>query len=485
MKHAVLIMAHKNLEQLCHLVEYFSRECYVFIHIDKKWKLTSEERAKLEAFPWVVKVYRKYKINWGGYNILRCEVFMLREVLKRCDAEYVHLISGQDYPTMTLAEFLFFFELHKGKDCLQYIHLPQMNWERNTFTRFQYYYPYDWFDVKAGGSRKLHKLLHFQREYHIKRSLPKQFDHLYGSSQWFSITRTSAQMVVDYTRRHPRLYWRMWMTFAPEESYIATVLVNLKHGRDVLFTNFRFIRWKMENGNCPANLDLHHLKYILAGEYVFARKLELPVSAELIQCLDKYLVQDVRPLKGMENGGWDYDGYRIYGYDEWFTTLVQKLCQFTGVDSVLDAGCGCGLYVAMLRDRKIAASGFDANPYTEELSKRLIDEEQEPCVQADLLDNELEAESPFGLVYCKDVLSYLPKEHIGKAMQNLAKFSDRYILLNWQEKEMASVLPITYYNEQTIDTMMAEVGFVPDQLLNRQIKKSHNECQTYKLFVRL
>lgn len=36
MKHAILILAHKNVPQLCRLVKYFDRDCEVFIHIDKK-----------------------------------------------------------------------------------------------------------------------------------------------------------------------------------------------------------------------------------------------------------------------------------------------------------------------------------------------------------------------------------------------------------------------------------------------------------------
>ena len=459
------------MEQLCHLVEYFTRDCYVFIHLDKKFKENKEERERLEAFPQVVRVYQKFDVNWGGFSMLRCQIFMMREVLKRCDAEYVHLISSQDYPTMSLGEFLVFFERYKDKDCLQYVHLPHMNWERNTFHRLQYYYPYDWFSTRYKAWGKMHRILRFQRKHDIKRSLPKQFDHLYGCSQWFSITRKSTQLIVDYTRRHPMLYWRMWMTFAPEEMYTATVLVNLKKGKDILFTNFRFIRMKHENGNCPANLDVHHLRYLLERPCVFARKMEMPISHEMMEVLDKYFVNDKQPLKTMPNGGWDYDGYKAYDFDKDYISAVVKLCQLTGIESVLDAGCGCGMDVAMLREQQIAATGFDANPYTEELSKRLIEKDQEPCMQADLLDDELEAESPFDLVMCKDVLPYIPAEQIRNAVKNLAKLSDKYILLGWYEKGYVSALPITYYTEEDMLVLMSEVGYTPDTLLNRQMKE--------------
>ena len=109
MQHAIMIMAHKDIEQLCHLVEYFTHDCYVFIHLDKKFKVSKEERERLKAFPQVVRVYQKFDVNWGGFSMLRCQIFMMREVLKRCDAEYVHLISSQDYPMMSLGEFFVFF----------------------------------------------------------------------------------------------------------------------------------------------------------------------------------------------------------------------------------------------------------------------------------------------------------------------------------------------------------------------------------------
>ena len=273
-------------------------------------------------------------------------------------------------------------------------------------------------------------------------------------------------MIVDYTRRHPLLYWRMWMTFAPEEVYIATVLANLKEGKDILFTNFRFIRWKNENGNCPANLGIEHFRDLILYSRVFIRKVEMPISMELIRLIDKYFVYDHQQLKVMDNGGWDYDGYRGYDFDKDYITAVVKLCHLAGVESVLDAGCGCGMDVSLLRDQQIAAAGFDANPYTEELSARLIEKDQEPCVQADLLDDELDAESPFDMVLCKDVLPYIPAEQIKKAVKNLAKLSGRYILLSWYERRYVSALPITYYTEKDMIILMSEVGYTTDTLLN-------------------
>ena len=102
MRHAIMIMAHKDIDQVCHLIEYFQNSCYLFVHLDRKHKLNKDERERLESYPQVVKVYQKYDVRWGGFNMLRCEMFILKEVLKMCDADYLHLISGQEYPIMPL-----------------------------------------------------------------------------------------------------------------------------------------------------------------------------------------------------------------------------------------------------------------------------------------------------------------------------------------------------------------------------------------------
>lgn len=53
MKHAIMIMAHKDVEQLCRLVEYFSRDCDAFIHFDRKHNLTEQDMDCLKQYPWV------------------------------------------------------------------------------------------------------------------------------------------------------------------------------------------------------------------------------------------------------------------------------------------------------------------------------------------------------------------------------------------------------------------------------------------------
>lgn len=144
MRHAIIILAHKNIKQVVRLVKYFEHNCYVIVHIDKKQIVDTECLAELKYLPQVVSVSRQYDVNWGGFSVLECELGMLRQAVDQTNADFFHLISGQDYPVRSLDFFLDFFKKNRDKDYLQYTHLPHPCWENNTFRRFQYYYPYDY-----------------------------------------------------------------------------------------------------------------------------------------------------------------------------------------------------------------------------------------------------------------------------------------------------------------------------------------------------
>lgn len=98
MQHAILILAHKNVDQLCRLVEYFKNDCEVYIHIDKKQPIGNEEEKRLLAYPQVKLVSREYDAYWGGTSVPESEMHLLRTAVKMGKADYYHLVSGQDYP---------------------------------------------------------------------------------------------------------------------------------------------------------------------------------------------------------------------------------------------------------------------------------------------------------------------------------------------------------------------------------------------------
>ncbi len=474
-----MIMAHKNFEFLHHLIEYFTHDCYVFVHIDKKSSITREEEACLRAMPQVSGVYRKYSVHWGGFSILKCEIFLMKEALLSCDADYFHLISGQDYPIKPLCYFLQFFEENKGKEYIRSAHVPNSRWDKYSYKRFQNFYLLDFFKDKDSKSlRWINAFVSFQKKLGFKRRIPDYFEFLYGSTQWFSITRRAVETLLNYTRRHPAFYRRCRFTFAPEEYYIATVLGNILPAKDIAQKDLRFIRWRQENGNYPANLGMEHFHLLTTDEKsLFARKIIPEVSGKLIPLIDHYLLTD-REVERGECGSWIYDGYRKYEYSEKYAHLIADLCSYLELRSVLDIGCGAGLYVAALRRRGIAASGFDANPHTAKLSSLLLPFGDEPCQVGDVTE-EIETDEPFDLVMCMDFLSELPKQDFAHACMKIGYLAGKYLLISEKAKET----DICHYKD-----VFHQHGFLVSDFgtafFNKNCRRLNNETETI-LFKRL
>lgn len=307
MKHAILILAHKNPKQICHLIATFQGRHSIFVHIDKKNCFTIEELKEISQQVGVIGMYCKYTVHWSGFNMLKCELYLLREALQNCDADYFHLISGQDYPIKPLAEFEARFERNKGKEFISYKELPAPDWEGNTYRRFRYFLFNDLFDAHTSkGAKFIDKIVEWQKCIGLKRNIPDQLDHLYGGSQWFSITRECASYLLEYTHKHPAFYRRLKYTFAPEETYISTVIMNSTFSHRVINDNCRFIRWKYENGNSPANLSEMHFFYLVTSTALFARKFEYPLCERLAQLVDDYLLRD-EEVRVSTTGYWLHD----------------------------------------------------------------------------------------------------------------------------------------------------------------------------------
>ncbi len=478
MKHAILIMAHKDIDHICKLASYFSLQCDLFIHIDKKSHLNKDDIERLRSYNQVKSVSQKFDVNWGGTSVLDCELDLLQKAFNSGDYDYFHLISGQDYPVRPLQFFLDYFEHINGKSLIQYVRLPHSNWEKGTFRRLQYYYPYDYASGKKDPRRWVRMQVRDQMRKGIKRPIPDEFDYLYGSSQWFSINWNAAKTLIDYTKESPSFYNKVWMTFAPEECYVATVLLNLLDKEAIEQSNHRFILWKYENGNRPANLGVEHFRCLLESDYLFARKMEKPHCTELIPLIDKYL-HSKGNVKVRRNGAWDYDGFLRYGYNASFSEYVARLCLDISANSALDMGCGSGYYVAHWRKRGLPFAGYDANPFTVELSKLLLPKGDTPCGIADLTDD-LKVPNQFDLVVCKDVLPYIPMKWIKKAISNLALLSSHLIVLSWHVPEELSDIPCHHITEEMIVDEFRKIGFVVERYLTMQlhyaIKNENNEC---------
>lgn len=485
MKQIILILAHKDASQVKKLIEYFDGKCDIFIHIDKKSKsFTKADVDTIKSMPGVKHVFRKYSVHWAGFSILKTEMFLLKKALEYSSGEYIHLLSGQDYPLRPLSEFNNYFSSTHSFGYLDCVHLPAPNWDSNTYFRLQYYVLTDFFEGKTPkGKKRIHKLIQLQQKLGIKRNIPLYVNHLYGGSAWFSISREAAKYLIDYTEHHTSLYNRFKYTFYPEEMYVSTVLMNSPFNyRLTQNNNCRSIFWNNPGiDTSPKELTTTNIYDLLkCNDSFFARKFERPMCLPLEKFLDNYLLKDEK-CTCSKTGFWVSKSLTHYKFNKKLCERIIQLCIAESVQSVIDLGCGPGLYVKEFINHGIPSVGYDGNSLTSYFSSTLSKNGIPLCFQADITE-EFEVEMPFDMTICINVLEYIPLSYWQIVIDNFVKCTNNYLVICLNYGKLCS--SNLAYLKKNIESR----GFIADSLASYYIKQGlgkeflqENVIYVYKL----
>lgn len=451
MKHAILIITHKDFCQLLRLIKYFEGKCDIYIHVDKNSSYTKSELARLRNTDGVCAVFQKYHLRWGSFSILKTELLLLNEAVKAGYYKYYHLLSGQDYPIKPFKEFLSFFDKTEAKGFLNCTHLPDPNLDANTLHRLQNFYFTDIFDYKQPkGKERIKKLMIFFNKLGIKKGIPKYLDHIYGGSAWFSIDYDVAKYLLFYTKHKPAFYRRMRTTFVPEEIYVSTVILNSPLRNMVIAkNNCRYILWdRAIDIDSPQYAEMKDLKTLISLSNVFfSRKFDISKSSDIIEALDKYVVypeQDGVSIK---------IDFNNYTYDNYLKDELISFCKAMNVKSVLDMGCGCGWYTAYLNQSSINTVGYDTNPKTGEMSALLNNGKE--CCHVKEISKRLGLEERYDMSICLDSGKSIRVKDIDAIVYNLSTNTDRYILLSLSVEDEDA----TSFSEEKLVELFRQYGF--------------------------
>lgn len=280
---AILITAYKNYNHLEDLISFFDGHFNIYIHIDKKSCIAKEDIQKLASTKRVAYVSQEYKINWGGLNHLKAILSLASKAIENIENSHFHLITGHDYPIVTLDEFHDFVKTNHDRDFLEYFKLPFSEWPEDGMDRLSRYNMYDLIDGRTGINERLIKgFSKLQKKVGFKRSFSKDFPSLYGGSTYWSLKRESIQYIFQYMKEHPKFLNRFRYSFCSEEMFFQTILLNSPVKPKIVNNNMRFIIWEERNGNFPANLDCSDYENIKTSNALFARKFEYPVSIDIL-----------------------------------------------------------------------------------------------------------------------------------------------------------------------------------------------------------
>ncbi len=275
MKLAHLILAHANPKQVERLVARLSNEnSHVFIHLDKKADITQYQY--LNLLPGVFFISNRVAVGWGDYSMIQATLNGFEEILQK-GIEYSHLnlLSGQDYPIKNIEEIQKFLFANAGKSFFQWRDIEK-DWPDGRKRLSQYSLG----DYHLPGKYQFQRFLNFLS----KRKFPDNLK-AYGKSQWVTITPAAAEYSIKYIKEHPKLKRFFRMTWAVDEVFFQSILVNSPLIDTLVNENYRYI--EMDANLRPTTLVTADVKMLINSGMFFARKFDLGTDKNVFDELDK------------------------------------------------------------------------------------------------------------------------------------------------------------------------------------------------------
>lgn len=283
LKHAILILAHNNIEIIKKLIlSYDSIKFDFYIHIDGKEELNSwSELTNITKYSSVVLLEEREKVYWGDISIVNAE-FLLLEKAKNKRYEYYHLLSGMDFPLVSPNEFYYTFHNRRNE------FIDIWNNEKEEIYcafRYKYYYHFKYWNRTQLLKVIIHSILFIQRTIQKLLNVNRLdgLDYKIGS-QWFSITDELVEYILD---NKDNVLKRFKYSIIPDESFIQTLVFNSKKFRNKLYVNeqgkYSNLREIDFSNGTPSLLNLENYTQLKDSNNVIARKFAEGISEELIE----------------------------------------------------------------------------------------------------------------------------------------------------------------------------------------------------------
>ena len=290
--HAYLIIAHGKFDQLNLLLkslDYDDNDIYV--HIDLKCGDISEKIITDGICHANIIFVDRLSVTWGDYSQIEFELRLI-EAASVHDYEYLHLLSGVDFPVKSHKYITEFFKQNSGKE---FVHFEQNGYDQNEKYKVKYWYFLHRYVGKVKSRESivaaiLWGLIYVQKMIGIDRTQNENYK-LFKGANWFSITGDFAKYLCS---QKSYIKNRFRYTHCGDEFFLQTVLMNSRFAENLYDKSFsnnydgclRFIDWKRGN---PYIFRKDDFEQLVNSKSLFGRKFDIDVDSEIIyKLLEKF-----------------------------------------------------------------------------------------------------------------------------------------------------------------------------------------------------
>lgn len=310
MVNAVLIIAHKNIDQVIRLVKTMNVDSFDFyIHLDKKWKLQSNDIQRLKNISDHVTVLDKRISGFlDTWSLCEITIELIRTAINSNQKYgYYILLSGQDYPIKSPDKICLQLEKLYPKPLIDCTPMVKDNWIYSGFKWIRFH-PYYRMVERISDNRVLRKLL-LLPAYFIQlivtyvigspyKRLSKLNCELYGGSAWWILPDEVVKLCVDEVDNNTDIVRAFKLKNTPEETFFQTMvmrsrlchMVDLNEPYEILqncMTYAYFFDEDHEATGHPYILTSQNLEMLKKRKEFFARKFDITIDTKILDLLDE------------------------------------------------------------------------------------------------------------------------------------------------------------------------------------------------------
>lgn len=263
----MIITAYRDYEGLSRMLGALSTRALCFVHVDRKSAITRAQTARLDAMD-NVRAIRRYRVNWGSVYHLHALLDLCRMALADPRVTHLHLISAQDFPTVSADAFDRFFD-GDTRIHMQYLTTADYPELTHRYEHFHFMHWLNYRDMSERAQNWVGRIDRWQDALHVRRklSLPRK------GLVWLSLPREAAEHAA-LAPQNRRLLRRLRYTYIPEEFYFQNAFAGTPWEEKITGGALRFSIWDEPQRGTPALLDERDLPAIDASGCMFARKVE-------------------------------------------------------------------------------------------------------------------------------------------------------------------------------------------------------------------
>lgn len=301
MKVVYFIQSHKNPEQIRRLVKVIKKSsANSLVLISHDFSCCDLDLTGLQHFSGIELIKRYKSARRGDESIFKIYLNAINWLYEHnCNFDWLICLSGEDYPVQPIPQieaflattaydgFISYWDVLSaespwGKEAgrkrlfAQYIALPQWSmWWLRKLTRIEPFIPYlkiQWrFALIGVGARSVPFNDNFK---------------CYGGWYWNTLSRKCVDFLRSYLEQHPKLWKFYQKTLDPEESLVASVLLN-SNQFNICNDCLRYLDFSLDRFGYARSLTEDDYGKLVSGNYHFARKFDPKPDNKILDMLDQ------------------------------------------------------------------------------------------------------------------------------------------------------------------------------------------------------